>query len=168
MSEKTVRKIFISILIFLPIQYILVGVVGYYKSEPWPAFVFPGFKNVYETNETYLLPRTTFQTLDSSGNEIRSLSPNLFFEGIPRSQIDGLTRSLFRDREKVEQLSSEAKIFLLTNSQRLTNEEVQTVKVLYRQDQVRYIGGSIEIDSTRADTIGTIERGVSNERGSNE
>lgn len=157
MSTNTVRRIFISILIFLPLQYILVGIVGYYKAEPWPAFVFPGFKNVYDTEQTYQIYKTKFEIYNRSGEQVASLSPNLFFRGIPRSQIDGLERSVFRDKEQVKRLSPEARLFLFENGKRLTESEISTLKIIYRKDVLKTGKEDLEIDLVEADTIGIIE-----------
>lgn len=157
MSTKNVRKFFIAVLIFLPLQYILVGIVGYYKAEPWPAFVFPGFKNVYEIGKTYQIHQTRFEVFNSSEEKVASLAPNLFFESIPRSQIDGLTRTLFQKKTKVESLSPEAKIFMFENSKRLSNHEVSKLNIVYRKDFLTAGSKSLEIDSVNADTIGTIQ-----------
>jgi hypothetical protein len=156
MSEKNVRNIFILILIFLPLQYVLVGIVGYYKAEPWPAFVFPGFKNVYETEQNYQIYQTRFEVYNTSLEKISSLSPNLFFAGIPRSQIDGLTRTLVQ-KIRIESLSPEARSFLLEKSRQLTNHDIQRLEIIYRKDVLKPGADGIEIDSVQADTIATIE-----------
>lgn len=156
MSEKNVRNIFILILIFLPLQYVLVGIVGYYKAEPWPAFVFPGFKNVYETEQNYQIYQTRFEVYNSSLEKISSLFPNLFFAGIPRSQIDGLTRTLVQ-KIRIESLSPEARSFLLEKSRQLTNQDIQRLEIIYRKDVLKPGADGNEIDSVHADTIATIK-----------
>lgn len=73
MSPSGVRKIFIFFIIFLPVQYGLVGIMGYYHmDEHWPAFVFPGFKNVYDGEEGISLaaPRLSVLFADSPPQEI--------------------------------------------------------------------------------------------------
>jgi hypothetical protein len=157
MSAKYARNIFISILIFLPLQYILVGIVGYYKAEPWPAFVFPGFKNVYDTEQNYEIHQTRFEVYNSSEEKIASLSPNLFFSGLPRSQIDGLTRIHFQNKPRVGSFSPGAKSFLIEKSKQLTSPEASRVEIIYRKDVLRRGTESIYIDTVDADTIGTIE-----------
>lgn len=44
MSRANVRRLFIGVLVLLPAQYALVGVVGAWKSEPWPALIMPAFQ----------------------------------------------------------------------------------------------------------------------------
>lgn len=157
MSKKNVRKMFISVLIFLPIQYILVGIIGYYKAEPWPAFVFPGFKNVYENEQTYQIHQTRFEAYNSSDEKVASLSPNLFFSEIPRSQIDGLTRTFFRNKTRIESLSPKARSFFYENTKRFSNHEISRLDIIYRKDFLKGGTGSMEIDSVYADTIATVQ-----------
>lgn len=47
MSESTVRRLFIVVIIGLMVQHGIVGIVGLYVSEPWPAIVLPAFKDVH-------------------------------------------------------------------------------------------------------------------------
>jgi len=47
MAESTVRHLFVAAIIGLVIQHGLVGIVGLYASEPWPAIVLPAFKDVH-------------------------------------------------------------------------------------------------------------------------
>ncbi len=159
MSEEKVRKIFISVLIFLPLQYIIVGIVGHSDAEQWPAFVFPGFKNVYETERIYNIHQTRFEVYNSSDEKIASLSPHLFFAGVPRSQIAGLTRSFFHDKACIESFSKEAKSFLFENGKRLTNHDVSKLNVVYRRDFLTRKSENIEIDSIDTSIVGTIQEG---------
>ncbi|MEX2641447.1 MAG: hypothetical protein WD266_12215 [Balneolales bacterium] len=69
MSHSTVRRIFIFFLVFLPVQYGFVGLAGHLGMvEPWPALVFPGFKNVYDGEEgiTLVYSRLSVILADSS------------------------------------------------------------------------------------------------------
>lgn len=47
MPETTVRRLFVAVIVGLVIQHGLVGIVGLYVSEPWPAIVLPAFKDVH-------------------------------------------------------------------------------------------------------------------------
>ena len=157
MSQNKVRKIFICTLIFLPLQYVLVGIIGQHNAEPWPAFILPGFKNVYESERIYKIHQTRFDVYNSSDEKIASLSPHLFFTGIPRSQIAGLTRFFFRDKQDIESFSPEAKAFLFANGKRLTNHDVSRLDIVYRRDFLKSGTGNIEIDSVDASIVGTIQ-----------
>lgn len=52
MSRSTVRSVFLVVFTGLFIQHGLVGIVGYYASEPWPAIVLPAFKHVQGSDGT--------------------------------------------------------------------------------------------------------------------
>ncbi len=56
MKRSSVRRLFVVVLVALPVQYALVGVVGLRESEPWPAVVMPGFKSVYDGQDTLAVP----------------------------------------------------------------------------------------------------------------
>lgn len=145
-------------MVFLPLQYILVGIIGHFQAEPWPAFVFPGFKNVYESERIYKVHQTRFEVYNSSDEKIASLSPHLFFEGIPRSQIAGLTRSFFIDKDDIESFSPEAKTFLFKNGKRLTNHDVSKLNVVYRRDFLKSGTDNIQIDSVDVSIVGKIQK----------
>lgn len=145
-------------MVFLPLQYILVGIIGHFQAEPWPAFVFPGFKNVYESERIYKVHQTRFEVYNSSDEKIASLSPHLFFEGIPRSQIAGLTRSFFIDKDDIESFSPEAITFLFKNGKRLTNHDVSKLNVVYRRDFLKSGTDNIQIDSVDVSIVGKIQK----------
>ena len=44
MSRANVRWFFVAVMIFLPLQYSLVGLAGVWEGEPWPALVLPAFQ----------------------------------------------------------------------------------------------------------------------------
>lgn len=68
MPISRIRNIFIFFIVFLPLQYAMVGILGHFHSEPWPAFVFPGFKNVYdgERGITVNVPELSVTFADST------------------------------------------------------------------------------------------------------
>lgn len=156
MSEKTVRKIFIFILFFLPLQYIVVGVVGYYMAEPWPAFVFPGFKNVYESNNYYLVQQTRFELYGTGNEKIASVEPYHFFPDVPHSQIAGLMRSVFHDLETIRDFSPEAKELLYHNSRRIAGRDVRRMEIVQIVDFLKSGSGNLKADSTASQLIGMI------------
>ncbi|MEX0771567.1 MAG: hypothetical protein WD038_00265 [Balneolales bacterium] len=73
MPSSRIRNIFIFFLIYLPVQYGVVGILGYYHTEPWPAFVFPGFKSIYDGEQgiTVSSPQLTVTFADSSNKTVR-------------------------------------------------------------------------------------------------
>lgn len=148
MTEKTVRKIFIFILILLPLQYIAVGVAGIYYSEPWPAFVFPGFKNVYVYEGMYELPESHFELFNSKHNTIARLTPLQLMPELPRSQIAGFMRTHFQDENSIKRLSDEAKNWLKEKSEKVVKQPVYYIEITYRLNYFQQNGGGISPDST--------------------
>ncbi len=140
MDPKTVKRIFLFFIIYLPIQYVLVGVVGLTHSEPWPAFVLPGFKSVYATGDQVEIQQARFiayAEIDSrSGTEVEASS---LFDGLPQSQLQGFLNSNFRGQTG---FSRDAKRWLrnrLTeiNPQRSYSElQVQWEAVTYSNNRV--------------------------------
>lgn len=156
MSEKTVRKIFIVILIFLPLQYIMVGILGYYKAEPWPAFVFPGFKNVYQTESHYLIRETRFEFYDTQDQKLASIQPHRFFPELPRSQIAGVMRSIFPSNKGLQDFSPQAKELFYQNSKRIAGQNVSRMEIVHFVDYMKTGSNDLKADSTAHDLIGVI------------
>jgi hypothetical protein len=102
MSKHTVKKIFIAVLIWLPVQYGITGIVGYYKTEPWPVFVFPGFKNVYVYEGGFEIANTQFEVYTESNDEPVILHPRELFSDIPLSQVPGFMRIHFSDSTGIQ------------------------------------------------------------------
>lgn len=157
MSVKTVRRVFIFILIFLPLQYIVVGIVGYYYAEPWPAFVFPGFKNVYESQGQYQIHQTHFDLYNNQDEKLESVQPHHLFSGLPRSQVAGFMRVFFHDENAIGNLSVEAKYFLRQTSRQIANRDVSRMDIVYEVDFVESGTWDLEPDSVDRQLIGTID-----------
>ena len=130
MSSKAVRILFILFLIWLPVQYGLVGIVGVSHSEPWPAFVFPGFKNVYVYDEGFEIDQTIFEVRPGSSGAPVRLLPHELFPALPRSQIAGFMRSHFRDEEGIERVSPEARQWLRQHAEQATGMEPSSMDVI--------------------------------------
>jgi hypothetical protein len=112
MNPRIVKNVFIAVLIFLPLQYAIVGIAGYYHSEPWPAFVFPGFKSVHVFGQGFEIGQTRFEVYRSEDDEPEVLQPQELFPAIPLSQIPGFMRTHFNDSEYIEHFSPEARHWL--------------------------------------------------------
>lgn len=85
MHPQTVRRLFIFVLILLPVQYGLIGVIGhYYDAEPWPAIVLPGFKHVYSTDDAFEVDHTAVEVQFADGEQA-SVSSSAFLAPFPRS-----------------------------------------------------------------------------------
>lgn len=52
-ARRRVRRLVLALLVLLPLQYGLVGLVGVMDAEPWPAVVLPGFKRVLDDGERH-------------------------------------------------------------------------------------------------------------------
>ena len=108
MSKKVVKNLFIGVLIWLPVQYGMTGIIGYYHSEPWPALVFPGFKNVYVHEGGFEIAQTRFEVLTKSSIKPIILQPQQIFSEIPLSQLPGFMRTHFSDAEAIQTISPQA------------------------------------------------------------
>jgi hypothetical protein len=76
----------------------LVGIVGVFYSEPWPAFVLPGFKNVYATKGQVEItaPKFFVEWRDNSREEIAASE---LFPGLQASQMQGFIQSNFKKED---------------------------------------------------------------------
>lgn len=153
LSEKTVRSIFIICLILLPLQYGVVGVVGLYSSEPWPAFVFPGFKNVYVYGGNYQINEYLLEIeADGAGLEnVQELTPQEFFYEIPRSQVSGFLRATLGSEDKIEGLTSESIEWFQRRTTELSGrpESDLTLSYLHRRKYMTRRDDSLRVDSVR-------------------
>lgn len=52
-ARRRVRRLVIGLLVLLPLQYAVVGLVGVRDAEPWPALVLPGFKRVMDDGQRH-------------------------------------------------------------------------------------------------------------------
>lgn len=131
MSAKTVKRIFIFFLIYLPLQYAMIGIVGYYKSEPWPTFAFPGFKSVYVFNGSYEIRDFQFELTDENDDQIMFLTPGQLFHEIPTSKLNGFMRANFSDEESIEGFSRKTEDWLLEKARKASDSQVASVDVIH-------------------------------------
>ncbi|MCC5908493.1 MAG: hypothetical protein JJU13_19905 [Balneolaceae bacterium] len=125
-----VKLIFIVVMIWLPLQYGIVGIVGYYHSEPWPAFVFPGFKSVHVFEEGFEIGQTRFEVYREDGEELISLQPQQLFSEIPLSQVPGFMRAHFHDDESIREISAEGRFWLRFQVQQAAGIEPNAMDVV--------------------------------------
>jgi hypothetical protein len=148
MKTKTVKTIFIAVLIWLPLQYGIVGVVGYYHSEPWPAFVFPGFKSVHVFDEGFEIGQTRFEVYRLEGEEPVTLQPQKLFSKIPLSQVPGFMRTHFHDEESIWNISHEGQLWLHLQVRQVVGFEPEAMDVVqYVEYYSHHIEGAVK-DST--------------------
>lgn len=153
LSSKTVKRIFIFFIIYLPIQYAIVGIIGLNSSEPWPAFVFPGFKNVYVYGGNYQINEFLLEIeADSSGlSDLQELTPQEFFYEIPRSQVSGFLRATLGSEDKIEGLTSESIDWFQRRTTELSDrpESDLTLSYLHRRKYMTRRDDSLRVDSVR-------------------
>ncbi|TVQ04949.1 MAG: hypothetical protein EA359_04535 [Balneolaceae bacterium] len=130
MSKQTVKKFFIAVLIWLPIQYGIVGIIGFYHSEPWPAFVFPGFKNVYVYEGGFEIAQTRFEVFTVDSEEPMILQPRELFPEIPLSQVPGFMRTHFSDSAGIESFTPQTVRWLERQAALMAGGELVSMDVV--------------------------------------
>ncbi|MCC5914536.1 MAG: hypothetical protein JJU46_09200 [Balneolaceae bacterium] len=128
MSQGRKGNLFIIAFVILVLQYALVGIVGELKSEPWPAFVFPGFKSVYSDGEGYQLNDIRFELYE--GEEVVTLMPHHLFSEMPRSQVSGFVRSHFSDPDQIDSITPEAREWLYKEARRESGLAVDRIELV--------------------------------------
>jgi len=153
MNEKIVKRIFIFFLCYLPLQYAVVGIVGYYKSEPWPAFVFPGFKNIYVYENGFEIDNPLFEIVsEDSVNSIR-MRPGDFFPEISTSKISGFMRTHFRDVKNIEAFDRETKLWLIDHADEFTDNQIVAVHIVWERNFFPAVS-----DQAKPDSIAELQR----------
>lgn len=139
-KPESVNRLFIAFIIYLPVQYLGVGIVGALMSEPWPAFVLPGFKNVYDTEKRVEIDEPRFYII-SNGEDIR-ISHFELFEGLQASQMQGFIQSNFR---KPVQYSKEAKEWLKNRAESVFPDvKVDGIKISWIGMVFDQVDGEVE------------------------
>jgi hypothetical protein len=132
MKKTTVTYLFIAAFVFLVLQYAAVGIIGVMDEEPWPAFVFPGFKSVYVYDDGFRIDQSYFEIIHNDGETVRRMLPHELFPELPKSQISGFMRSHFNDEDRVAQLSEEARDLLGVQAEKhagVTPERIDIVGI---------------------------------------
>lgn len=148
MKVKTVRTVFIAVLIYLPLQYGIVGIVGFYHSEPWPAFVFPGFKSVHVYDNGFEIQQTYFDVYDEVAEEPVRVLPQDFFPELPLSQVPGFLRMHFQSAEEVQELSPGAKSWLKHHADEAAGVDASKLVVVIEMDYYSHEDDVLRRDST--------------------
>lgn len=92
MSSRSVRWLFIGVLVLLPAQYALVGVIGHYHSEPWPALVLPAFQTTWEQGQPIRVERIVLEVTFEEGGQ-SSIPVESLLAPLPHSQHRGFFRA---------------------------------------------------------------------------
>jgi|AntRauTorcE11897_2_1112592.scaffolds.fasta_scaffold07168_1 hypothetical protein len=149
LSEKIVKRIFIFFLIYLPLQYAVVGIVGYYSSEPWPAFVFPGFKSIYVYGDTYQINQFMVEVESPDGTVLREFAPQQFFYEIPNSQVTGFLRSNLDGADDFEAFDTETRNWFRERAQALVGVSPGDLYYLHRRQYMTRFDNKLNIDSVK-------------------
>jgi hypothetical protein len=148
MSKKAVRNLFIGAMIFLPLQYAVVGLVGLYDAEPWPAFVFPGFKSVPVFDGAFETEQIVFELLASNPEtSIIRKKPSELFPHIPVSQLSGFMRQNFTADLTASTVSEEGKEWLLEQARQSTEIEIVHVDLVTIREFRRFSEAEMVLDS---------------------
>ncbi|REL33301.1 hypothetical protein DYD21_11000 [Rhodohalobacter sp. SW132] len=148
-QRKTVKRIFIFFLCYLPIQYGLVGVIGYYQAEPWPAFVFPGFKNVYVYDGHYAVNQFFIEVSHPDQIEPTRLTLQTFFDDMPLSMIPAFMRSNLSDQEYVNTFSDETLDWFNQRASEKTGRETNEIQMLHERSFMQRTADGLEQDSVQ-------------------
>jgi len=95
MSKSFTQRIRAFALFVLCVQYAIVGIVGWYASEPWPAVVLPGFKSVYEEEGVVTVQAPRFVAHLSDG-DTTSVPTSAVLALLPRSHHTSFLRAQCR------------------------------------------------------------------------
>lgn len=134
-KKKKIRTLFIVLLLFLPLQYGYVGVVGEIYSEPWPSFIFPGFKNVYSTDNSFEIDQHLFRFYTDDPASLKEVRPQDLFPELPLSQIPGFMRTHFQDPASIENFSDEAAIWLYRLIEEYSGKNVDQLEIVIRKNR---------------------------------
>ncbi len=148
-KKKTVKRIFIFFLCYLPIQYGLVGVVGYYQSEPWPAFVFPGFKSVHVYDGHYAVNQFFIEVSHPNEIEPTRLTLQTFFDDMPLSMIPAFMRSNLSDQEYVNSFSDETLRWFDQRANEKTGHRTESIQLFHERNFMQRTKGGLTLDSVQ-------------------
>jgi hypothetical protein len=147
LSTKTVRRVFIIVLILLPLQYAVVGIVGLYSSEPWPTFVFPGFKSVYVYGDSYQINEYIVAVEKKDNRQLREFTPRQFFYEIPNSQLAGFLRSNLESEEDIHSTDESTRNWIHERGEELIECKAGRVQYIHKRRYMTRKGGELRVDS---------------------
>ncbi|MEX0780788.1 MAG: hypothetical protein WD491_01205 [Balneolales bacterium] len=151
MPYSRIRNIFIFFLIFLPVQYGVVGILGHYHTEPWPAFVFPGFKNVYDGEKgiSFSVPQLSVILADSSKKDVRVQD---LLNDAPYSHHKAIMNARFNSGA-LEDMDLETKAWLYTRLISITKKtEISYFTVEWNKMIHKLDDGKLIVDSNLVST----------------
>jgi len=163
LSNQTVKRLFIFVLIYLPLQYAIIGIVGLKSSEPWPAFVFPGFKSVYVYGDNYQINQFIVEVETGETRLRREFTPQQFFYEIPNSQVAGFLRSNFDTAEDFEVFETTTRQWLRERARELVDTSTGDIYYLHRRRYMSRRDNELTTDSVKVINRLLIAEGVSHE-----
>ena len=163
LSNQTVKRLFIFVLIYLPLQYAIIGIVGLKSSEPWPAFVFPGFKSVYVYGDNYQINQFIVEVETGETRLRREFTPQQFFFEIPNSQVAGFLRSNFDTAEDFEVFETTTRQWLRERARELVDTSTGDIYYLHRRRYMSRRDNELTTDSVKVINRLLIAEGVSHE-----
>tara|TARA_R100001143_G_scaffold63545_1_gene71659 strand:+ start:74249 stop:74746 length:498 start_codon:yes stop_codon:yes gene_type:complete len=146
-KKKKIRTLFIVLLLFLPLQYGYVGIVGELYSEPWPSFLFPGFKNVYSTDDSFEIDQHLFRFYSDDLSTLKEVRPQELFPELPLSQIPGFMRTHFQEPSSIENFSNEAVLWLFNLIEKYSGENVNQIEIVLRKNRFKKGSDGMIFDS---------------------
>lgn len=148
-KKNSSAHLIILLALFLIIQYAIVGVVGLNNREPWPAFVFPGFKSVYQFEDGYEIQQYWFQVNGLRGDSSFTdrLSPMQLFTALPPSQLSGFMDSHFGSEAHISSFTDETRTWLYHEAEKATGGKPIEMEVLSEKIYFRKAAQNVEPDS---------------------
>lgn len=102
----------IFFILFLPLQYALVGLSDSLKSEPWPALVLPAFKNAFGPQKQISIHQVELFVKDNKTGKQKEIDPAELFPDVPKSQLSGFLQLHFSDSSKIAAFNRQTKEWL--------------------------------------------------------
>lgn len=149
MTAKKIRLLFLILFITLPLQYAMVGIVGELQSEPWPAFVFPGFKSIYTYDDGHRIDQVYFEIGHHDSQEVRRMLPHHLFPELPRSQISGFLREHFQGAPSAAEWSDDALGWLGEQAERHAGGDPAYVDIIEEREYFSSQSRSVQPDSVQ-------------------
>ncbi|WP_340104845.1 hypothetical protein [Rhodohalobacter sp. 8-1] len=143
------KRLFIFVLIYLPLQYAVVGIVGLKSSEPWPAFVFPGFKSVYVYGDSYQLNDFVLAVEINDNRLMREFTPRQFFYEIPNSQLAGFVRTNLESAVDIRAFDSSTRKWFHERGNELLGTPARNIYYVHRRRHMTRIDGRLKTDSVK-------------------
>ncbi len=94
-SPQSVRRLVMSVMVVLVLQYALVGIVGVVLREPWPTLVLPAFQDVWDGDDELAVPRARIIAVSSDSTRFE-VPFDAIWSTIPASQRAGFLREQCR------------------------------------------------------------------------